>query len=263
MDGGWGVGGFGVVRRGGCGGFTPWGGGVCDLGGIALRAMGGRPTRADRSRRSRCFRGFSRCGDRGFLQFAEDLGGGLAADLAVAGVGGEVGGQVGQAQPRGDLGLGLGDVQADLGDAADVAGGLLDLRTGRDLGQFIDRELVDVAEAERVAVGVVEVGEDAGGVGRWCGGRGGRGGRGAGDRRTRGCLGCVHGPKIPGGGGGSRGKGGMSRKRRTEAVIGDFSGRDAAEMALIGSENGSRLGARETGGVEVGRPRRDFAINGW
>ncbi len=214
MDGGWGVGGFGVVRRGGVGGFTPWGGGVGGVRGvgrIALRAIGGLPPHPPRAPRSE---------DCGFLQFAEDLGGGLAADLAVTGIGGEVGGQIGQTQPRGDLGLGLGDLEADLGDAADVAGGLFDLRTGRDLGQFIDRELVDVAHAEGVAVGVVEVGEDAGGVGRWCGSRGGRG---AGDRRTRGCLGCVHGPKIPGGGEGSRGKGGMSRKQRTGVDIGSAS----------------------------------------
>lgn len=121
-----------MVRRGGVGGFTPWGGGVCDLGGIALRAIGGLPPHPPHPVRA------PRSEVRGFLEFAEDLGGGLAADLAVAGVGGEVGGQVGQPQPRGDLGLGPGDLQADLGDAADVAGGLLDLRTGRDLGQLID-----------------------------------------------------------------------------------------------------------------------------
>jgi hypothetical protein len=164
---------------------------------------------------------------RGFLEFAEDQGGGFAAGVAVAGVGGEVAGQIGQAQPGGDLGLGFGDVQADLGDAADVAGRLLDLLAGNNVGQLLDGELVDVAHAERVAVGVVEVGQDSGGgVGRGLGRglAGGAGGDGTGGR----CLGCVHCPKIPGEGGGSRGKGGMSTKRRTEAVIGRFSGGDAA-----------------------------------
>ena len=197
------------MQRGGVGGFTPWGGGVGGVGGIALWVIEGLAQHVLRS------------DVRRFLEFAEDQGRGFAAGVAVAGVGGEVAGQIGQAQPRGDLGLGLGDVQADPGDAADLAGGLLDLLAGDDVGQLFDGELVDVAHAEGVAVGVVEVGEDpGGGVGRGLG-RGGVGGAG-GDGTGGWCLGCVHGPKIPGGGGGSRGKGGMSMKRRTEAVIGDF-----------------------------------------
>lgn len=99
----------------------------------------------------------------GFLEFAEDLGRGLAAGLAVSGIGGEVASQVHQAEPGGDLRLGLGDLQADLGDAADVASSFFNLLAGDDIGQLFDGELVDVTHAEGVAVGVVEVGEDAGG----------------------------------------------------------------------------------------------------
>jgi hypothetical protein len=111
------------------------------------------------------------------LGFAEDVGGGFAAGVAVAGVCREVAGEVHEAEPGGDLGLGADDGEAGFGDALDVGRGEMEVGAGEDVGELAEADAVAVAEAEGVVVGVVGVGEDVGGVG----GRGlgrGRGGGG-------------------------------------------------------------------------------------
>jgi hypothetical protein len=134
-------------------------------------------------------------------EHAEDLGGGLAGHLAFAGVVGVVGGEFVEAGPCGDLGLGLDDAQADGRDEVDVGKDGFELRGEYGVGELLDGDVVEVAEAEGVVVGVDKAGEELGEGGQGTLGRRRRrggwelGGRGVVDAGAGGGLGLfgVHG----------------------------------------------------------------------
>lgn len=95
-------------------------------------------------------------GGRGGFECAEDLGGGLAADLFLAWADGVVGGEFEEAAPGGLLGLGAEDAHAGLRETLDALDRFYQVGLVDQVEQLIDALAGDVAQTQRVVLGVVD-----------------------------------------------------------------------------------------------------------